>query len=128
MTKCFKYFVDFTSLTGIVMAATEPIGMEYLEVLKLLFLMILSCLTFSLRYESLLCIHYVINNFCVVGSYLCCTGLFSCGTWDHMWCWWPHAIQMPCICTISPTLISPLAPFLLFWAILSSVPGLLLIG
>lgn len=51
--------IDFTSLTGIVTAATEPIGTEYLEVLKLLFLTTLSWLIFLLRYNYLV---YMLND------------------------------------------------------------------
>ena len=61
LTEYFNCLVDFTFLTGIVMAATEPIDMEYLEVLKLLFLMTLSCLTFLLRYDYIIFIAHVLN-------------------------------------------------------------------
>lgn len=51
LTECLNSLIDFTFRTGIAVAATEPIDMEYLVGLKLLFLMTLSCLTFLLRYN-----------------------------------------------------------------------------
>lgn len=59
LTECFNCLTDFTFLTGIAVAAIEPIDTEYLVGLKLLFLMTLSCLTFLLRYNY-------INRFCVL--------------------------------------------------------------
>lgn len=66
LTDCFNCLVDFTFLTGIVAAATELIGMEYLEVLKLLFLMTLLCLTFLLRYDILSTFHVLNDKYLLV--------------------------------------------------------------
>ena len=59
------------------MAATEPIGMEYLEVLKLLFLMTLSCLTFLLRY-----VHVLNDKYLAMYMYLLIRKIFTYGKID----------------------------------------------